>query len=133
MDAYAGPLPGLFESGSRSRVCPNANIIASMLLCNANLLVGMSAVAGFLGFVAVLLGFANGVWIVLLASLPILWARLFRRASQITDNNRLYGEQPDAKALASLAGGHFEKLFLRRVTDRFTLTSGQGAVQGNLF
>ena len=129
MNAYAAPLPGLFESGSRSRVFPNANIIAYMLRCNVNLLIGMSAVAGSLGFVAMLFGLANGVWIVLLASLPILWARLFGKVSPVSDN-RLCGQQSDPIALASLAGGHFEKRFTRRVTDRVIRAS---AVQGNLF
>jgi len=129
MNAYAAPLPGLFESGSRSRVFPNANIIAHMLHRNVELWIGTSAVVGFLGFVAMLFGFANGVWIVLLASLPILGARLFHRASPVSDN-RPRGEQREAIALASLAGGHLEKRFARRVTDRLIHAS---AVQGYLF
>ncbi|MBA3776925.1 MAG: hypothetical protein H0X11_10865 [Betaproteobacteria bacterium] len=96
---------------------------------NVDLWIGISAVVGFLGFVAMLFGFANGVWIILLASLPILGARLFRNASSVSDN-RPRGEQREAIARASFAGGHLEKRFARRVTDRLIHAS---AVQGNLF
>ncbi len=101
-------------------------MLRSNVAFNVNLLVGVSGVAAFLGFVAMLFGFANGVWIILLASSPIVWARLFRSASP---DNRICGARSDAKALAGL---HFEKVVLRRRTDTIAL-AGQSTVQGSLF
>lgn len=130
VNAHVSPRPGLFESGSRSRVFPNAHLVAHMFRSSVpfivNLVVGVAAVAGFLGLVAMLFGFAIGAWIVLLASLPILWARLFFRASQ---DYRLRGERREAKALTRARP---KKVVLRRRTDRITLP-GQSGIQGSLF
>jgi len=90
MNADAYLRPGLVESESWSRVFPNAHLIAHLLVenvdFNINLLVGVFTMAVLLGFVALLLGFANGAWIVVVAALPILWARRIRAASKIAEH-----------------------------------------------